>query len=336
MKIKFFTALSLGIFALSGAAFSANIGDVYGNDQVDRPVRSSTDTMVINNFSYGPPKPRATNVVITQPATVSQPTTANQPITMSSQPTMVAQPAYVQREVYQEQIVPVAVAQNDVRPSVMYRYEEPVSREWYAALKYVHTLASFTSKHYTDGVFCVGGEYCTDEFNFKPMLGFAASAGMNYDAEWRFELEGGYTGEYSTNADDVSFAISAPYLAVNALYNFSGATRSSLYFGPGLGIAFPTTEIHAGGTEIFFLNNTHGNSKERVASPMLALMAGYQWRIDERFALDLGYKLYTFSGTKQSLDFQLTPPAPADIHTFTNKTSWLINNAISLGLRYYF
>lgn len=303
MKKLFFTRnsaiLALGVFALPGFASA-------GSDGIK----------VINNFNYG------TNVTMGQPQTM-----------------LVARPAYVQPMVQPAAVVPVAVAPNVVQPSVL--RQVPVN-DWYAALKFEYTLASFTSRHYTDGVFCVvepGMEWtCKDDFNFKPMIGFAASVGKWYDPDWRFELEGGYTGHYADSSDDVEFAISAPYLTFNALYNFGGAYNKDggFYVGPGVGMAFPETEISGGGTEVFFLHN--GRTKQ-VISPMLALLLGYQFPISDSFAFDIGYKLSTFSGTSHSRDFQIWDginPATIETHTFTNKTGWLLNNAFSLGIRYYF
>jgi opacity protein-like surface antigen len=163
-------------------------------------------------------------------------------------------------------------------------------------------------------------------------MGFAVSAGWHYDSDWRFEFEGGYTGKYSNQADDVAFAMWAPYLTFNALYNTPEKTWGSFYVGPGLGIAFPTTKVSAGDMNVHFLE---GEEVKREFSPILALLAGYQYSFTERFVLDLGYKLSTFSGTDHSRDFQLTG-TPVQIHTFTNKTGWVLDNAFSIGVRYYF
>jgi opacity protein-like surface antigen len=268
---------------------------------------------VINNFNYGGAPIRSGKTIL------------------------VASPAYVQHNVSPEYVVPVAVADDDIRPSVL-RHEFVKTPWWYAAVKYVHTLSSFTSKHYTDGIYCVGGQYCEDKFSFEPMMGFAVSAGKWAGDLWRFELEGGYTGEYSDSADDVEFRISAPYLSINALYNFGGAGNETggFYIGPGLGVAWTQTGVSAGGTGVFFFA---GGETKREISPMLSLNAGYQLPISERIALDIGYRLWAFGGTDHSRDYQSWmngDPSTIETHTFTNKTGWLINNSLSLGLRWYF
>ncbi|MCL2748716.1 MAG: porin family protein [Alphaproteobacteria bacterium] len=306
MKKTFLIALGVGMFSLPIAHVSAanTVTKTYSGEGVK----------VINNFNLAaePIRPAAVYAAPT-------PVYVAQPVPMYTQ----APPPYA---------VPVAIDQDEVRPAVIRRVEEP-ERDWYAAIKYVHTLATFTSTHHTDGVYCVGGKYCVDHFNLVPMMGFALSAGTVYGDDWRFELEAGYTGQYSDSDEDVRFGISAPYLTFNALYNFGGAKNSGFYFGPGIGFAFPTTEITAGDTLVHFL---HKDSRRTVFSPMLAALAGFQWKFTEQFALDIGYKFYTFSGTEHSRDFQITLTPPTTSHKFTNKTGWLVNNAFSIGLRYYF
>jgi hypothetical protein len=302
MKFKFLSrvfAASVWTFVFGAFALDASAAG--------RVVHSGDGIKVINNFNYGQPQ------------------------------AWVARPAYVQRAVSPEYVVPVAVDAQEVQPSVIYSQPQaPWYRDWYAALKYVHTLTSFTSKHYTDGVYCVGGQYCEDKYSFETMMGFSASVGKSYGDNWRFELEGGYTGEYSDSVDDVEFSISAPYMGFNALYNFSGATNDGFYLGAGLGAAWTKTGVSAGGTEVFFLHN--GETK-REFSPMIALSAGYQMLLTDRLAFDIAYKLWTFGGTDHDRDFQtciLCDGSDDETHTFTNKTGWLINNSLSLGLRWYF
>jgi opacity protein-like surface antigen len=296
------------------------------------PAGAASGVDVKNNFNYGTvtsvrysrPKPQPRQV---QPSVLVQPV-------MVTQPSVIAQPVYPQQEYRSDAIVPVAYDNEDVRSSVLVRKPEKTQgkHNWYAALKYVQTFSSFSSKHYTDGNYCVGGVWCKDKFAFKPMMGLSVSAGKWYE-DWRLELEGGYTGQYSDSADDVKFGISAMYLTLNSLYNFSGKDSDGFYAGPGVGVAFPETEITSGGVDVHFLND---GAKKREVSPTVSLMLGYQWNIGDSFAVDLGYKIWTFSGTKHSRDFQIDQAGVITNHTFMNKTSWLINNSFSFGVRYYF
>ena len=315
MKKTFLIAMGAGMLSLPIAQESAA--------NTVTKTHSGEGVKVINNFNYGAAPIR--------PAVQAAPVYVAQP-----QPVLVAQPVPMYTQVPPAYAVPVAVEKDEVRPAVIKRVVPEPERDWYAAVKYVHTLATFTSKHYTDGIYCVGGAWCVDKFNMVPMFGFSLSAGTVYSDDWRFELEAGYTGQYSDSDEDVRFGISAPYMTINALYNFGGAKNSGFYFGPGLGFAFSTTEVTGGNTIVHFL---HNDSRKTEFSPMFAALAGFQWKFSEQFALDLGYKFYTFSGTEHSRDFQLwIPGSPPTIenHKFTNKTSWLMNNAFSIGLRYYF
>ncbi len=220
----------------------------------------------------------------------------------------------------------------DAVPPAMYPrdyYKRPFQRDWYGALKYVHTFASFKSKHYLDGVYCPGGQYCVDKYSFESMMGFTASVGRWYTKHWRIELEGGYTGEHSDAADDIEFAISAPYLTFNALYNTPEQRWGGFYVGPGLGIAFPMTRITGPST---FLT---GQETKRQFSPIAALHFGYQLPLGDRFALDIGYKFSTFMGTNHTRQVE-DAYDPSTTYDFTRKTGWVMNNSVSIGLRYYF
>jgi opacity protein-like surface antigen len=336
MKTKIFTTVLPVIFAVTSVDFAA------AAVSAKRTTQSADGVKVINNFNYG------TNVRLVQPAQNVRPVQAAQPryvarpVMYTEYPAQVEAPVAIAaknvRQVVAGDVQPIIV--EDVQPVVVRRESaaqfESADRhfyqDWYAGLKYVHTFANFTSKHYTNGVYCVGGQFCKDEYSFVSMMGLAASVGKWYDEDWRIELEGGWTGEYSDSADGIEFAFSAPYLTFSALYNFSGPNTGGFYAGPGAGIAFPTSRI----TGPVFLT---GSETKRQFSPMLALQLGYQYPFSDRFALDIGYKLSTFGGTDHTRQFELWDPNTGQslgIHDFTNKTGWFINNSLSIGLRYYF
>lgn len=300
MKKLIFTAVSLGICTWLPGAFGA--------------VGSDNGLKVVNNFNYK--------------------------VAYSRPPVLISAPMYVpsiQPQV-EETTGDKARKPSVIRPKVY--YPGTSVHDWYAALKYVHTLTSFTSDYNWNGLTPVSltpfDENWSDKISTETMMGFAVSVGKNYNADWRVELEGGYTGEYSDSADGVKFAISAPYLTFNALYNFAGNNNTGFYIGPGLGMAFPMTEISSEGPGAdWFL---HGDTTRREFSPMFAAVAGFQWFIEENLALDIGYKFYTFSGTKheRDLNFWYSDPDTAQVTTFTADTGWLTNHGISIGLRYYF
>ncbi len=301
MKKLIFTALSLGICTWLPGAFGA--------------VGSGNGLKVVNNFDYKVAYSRPP-VLISAPMYVpSLPPSQVEETTCNK-----AQPAPVRQKFY---------------------YNDSFARDWYAAIKYVHTLTSFTSDYNWTGLTPVSltpfNNNWSDKFSMENMMGFAVSAGKNYNAEWRFELEGGYTGEHSDSADGIKFAISAPYLTFNVLYNFAGNNQTGFYIGPGLGFAFPMTEISSEGPGAFWF--LHGDATKREFSPMFAAIAGFQWFIEENLALDIGYKFYTFSGTKHERDLSFwdgVDPDTAQVTIFTADTGWLMNHGISIGLRYYF
>lgn len=302
MKKLIFTAVSLGICTWLPGAFGA--------------VGSDNGLKVANNFNYK--------------------------VAYSRPPVLIAAPMYVPN-LPPSQVEETICCKAKPSPAIRQRAynTRPLANDWYAAIKYVHTMTSFTSDYNWNGLTPVSltsfDENWSDKFSTETMMGFAVSVGKNYNADWRVELEGGYTGEYSDSADGVKFAISAPYLTFNALYNFAGNNQTGFYIGPGLGMAFPMTEISSEGPGAdWFL---HGDVTKREFSPMFAAVAGFQWFIEENLALDIGYKFYTFSGTKHERDLNFwdgIDPDTAQVTTFTADTGWLTNHGISIGLRYYF
>ena len=89
-------------------------------------------------------------------------------------------------------------------------------------------------------------------------------------------------------------------------------------------ISFPMTELIGDGfTDI-------GNGKHTGVSPMGALMFGYTHKLDDNLVLDLRYRFAGTWGSKQ----ERTYGGANDV--MTNKIGFIMDNSISLGIRYEF
>ena len=73
--------------------------------------------------------------------------------------------------------------------------------------------------------------------------------------------------------------------------------------------------------------------KKTSIVPMAALMFGYTQKLDDNLVLDIRYRLAGMTGMKQKFDFQ----DRYDVnHWFQNKIDTILDNSISVGIRYEF
>jgi opacity protein-like surface antigen len=197
--------------------------------------------------------------------------------------------------------------------------------KWYAGASLFYNRAVFESKHLTNGVYDSSDPYSKDKFSIG-QLGGGLSFGQKFSQNWRLEGEAGWFGKYSEQENGAEFSIHTPYVLANVLYDMDVRAWGGFYFGAGIGMAFPTTSLESWR---FF----DGDQKKTSVSPMGALMVGYQYPIYERFWLDVKYRLSGFNGTKHTRPWMATSNV---VYDFTNKTGFILNNTLFVGVRYDF
>lgn len=199
--------------------------------------------------------------------------------------------------------------------------------KWYAGANIFYNLAKFESKHLTNGVYDSSDPYSKDDFSVG-QLGGAISFGQKFNKNWRLEAEAGYFSKYDEQEEGADFGISAPYLIANVMYDMDLKDWGGFYFGAGIGAAFVTTSLES--WRLF-----SGDKKKTSVSPMGALMIGYQYPINEKFFLDVRYRLSGFNGTEHTQQW-MANDGNDTIYDFTNDTGFILNNALSVGVRYEF
>lgn len=205
---------------------------------------------------------------------------------------------------------------------VTYSYADKVKSGWYGALRAELSFLSWKNKYSTTGSPSdLGSDH--DDYSFKPLFTGDIAFGKRINYFWRGEVEGGYISEFSDSDMGVTFKLSIPYIMANGYYDFA----NGFYLGAGAGIAFPMTEIIADG-----FTDT-GNSKHTGVSPMGALMFGYSHKLDDNLVLDLRYR---FAGTWGSSQDRKYIDSSSIEQTFTNKIGFIMDNSVSLGIRYEF
>lgn len=226
-------------------------------------------------------------------------------------------------------VTPAFSAQKAARPSyltrnkngsynVTYSYTDKAKSGWYGSLRAELALLNWKNKYSTDAV-PLDSSADHDDFSFEPVFNANMAFGKRINYFWRAEVEAGYLFEFTDKDDGVEYSFSTPYLIANGYYDFT----NGLYVGAGLGVALPITKLDAPG-----FTDT-GNRTEVGVSPMGALMFGYTHKLDDNMVLDLRYRFAGFWGTEQEREL-------ADVYYFKNKMGFVMDNSLSIGIRYEF
>ena len=156
----------------------------------------------------------------------------------------------------------------------------------------------------------------------EAVIGGGLSVGRTFDYFWRAEVEAGVIGQFEDDDFGTTFKMTVPYLMANGYYGFA----NDFYVGAGLGIALP--KVHWQGA--FF---SGGDSTERNVSPMIGLMGGWSYKLDYNLVLDLRYRLAMFWGPEHEREFVHTD---FNSYVISNDVGMVLDNSISVGLRYEF
>lgn len=156
-----------------------------------------------------------------------------------------------------------------------------------------------------------------DDYSFEPVFGGDIFVGYAFNKSWRLDVEGGMIGSFEDSDDGFSFKMTVPYMILNGYRDFS----NGLYVGLGAGVALPKTELSG---EFYPENRT-----KRESSLMGALMLGWSNRLSEDMVMDLRYRLAVFDGTTHSRVLN-----GGDL--FKNEIGMVLDNSVSVGLRYEF
>ncbi len=200
---------------------------------------------------------------------------------------------------------------------VTYDYTDKAKDGWYVGARASLSLMNWENEYSSNDPLVDSG-YDNDEYSFESVYGGSFFVGRRFNYFWRAELEGGLIGQFEDKDDGFEFQLTVPYLLANGYYDFA----NGVYVGAGLGIALPKTELDGAAFE-------SGGRSERSVSPMGALMVGYSHRLDYNLILDMRYRLAAFGGTEHSRTLD-------NGYKFTNDIGLILDNSISLGIRYEF
>ena len=230
-------------------------------------------------------------------------------------------------------VTPTFAATKAARPSyltrnkngsydVTYSYTDKAKSGWYGAVRAELNFLNWKNKYSTTGDPAdLGSDH--DDYSFEPVFGVNISFGKHINYFWRGEIEAGYVTKFIDKDSGAEFSLSLPYVMANGYYDFT----NGLYLGAGLGVAFPITAIDAA----YFIDS--GNRQHIGVSPMGSIMAGFSHKLDDNLVLDLRYRLAGTSGSTQERKYL---DGSSIKQTFQNKIGLILDNAISVGVRYEF
>lgn len=203
------------------------------------------------------------------------------------------------------------------RYDVTYAYTDKQKSGWYGVLRAELAFLNFKNKYSSDVALDPSEDH--DNYSFEPVFAVNGAVGMRIDYFWRADLELGYLTRFTDEDEGYKFTLDVPYLMANGYYDFT----NGLYVGAGLGIAFPTTTWDS----VVFTDA--GNRSKTSVSPMVGLMLGYTYKLDDNMVLDLRYRIAGLNGVKHKREMN-------SVNYFQSKTGLILDNSISIGLRYEF
>lgn len=206
---------------------------------------------------------------------------------------------------------------------VTYNYKDKAKTGWYVGGRAELSFLNWKNKYSSD-FGGVNSDADSDKYSFEPVFGGSLSFGRTINYFWRAEVEGGFIGSFDDKDNGAEFQMSIPYLMANGYYDFT----NGLYVGAGLGLALPITELD---DPIF----ESGDRTKTTVAPMAGVMLGYSHRLDTNLVFDVRYRLAgVFANSKQKRSWQEI--SDEQNYYFQNKIGLILDNSISVGLRYEF
>lgn len=205
---------------------------------------------------------------------------------------------------------------------VTYDYKDKAKTGWYLTGRAELSMLNFENKYSSSDGFDADESNNKDKYSFERVFGGSLAAGKKIQYFWRAELEGGYLGYFEDEDEVAKFSISMPYLMASGYYDFT----NGLYVGAGIGATLAQYKISG--------DYFNGYDKEKTTfSPMAGLMVGWTHTLDDNLVLDLRYRLAGMTGAEIKMNFQDTDD---NTYWFKTKTGMILDNSLSLGIRYEF
>ena len=202
---------------------------------------------------------------------------------------------------------------------VTYDYTDKAKNGWYVGGHVALNLMNWENEYSSADPLIA--DSASDKYSFESVFGGGLFVGKTFKYFWRGEVEAGLLGQFEDKDNIASFELTIPYLMANGYYDFV----NGLYVGAGLGIAVPTTALDG---SVY----VDGDRKSSIVSPMVGIMVGYSHELDYNLTLDIRYRLAGLMGP----DHERIMTDGIDSYTFKNEIGLILDNSVSVGIRYDF
>lgn len=210
---------------------------------------------------------------------------------------------------------------------VTYDYTDKAKTGWYIGARADLNFWNWKNKYSVDDAMnelgIVDPDYSSDEYSFEPVFGGSLFGGTRFAYFWRAELEAGYLGYFQDKDAAAEFTMQIPYVMLNGYYDFT----NGLYLGAGIGAAMPITTI-----DMVWADGS--DRTEYGFSPMAGVMLGYSYELDYNLVLDVRYRLSGLFGADHRINDIYDNQN--GVHWFQNDIDFILDNSISVGIRYEF
>ncbi len=166
-----------------------------------------------------------------------------------------------------------------------------------------------------------------DKYSFENVWGASLALGMGFDENLRGDIELGITSKFEDSDDIAEYTLQSQYIMANVYRDF----ESGFYLGVGLGAAKVTAGL---GGALF----DSKKQEESITSIKVGLSAGYATKIADNMFVDFRYRLSGLKSAEISNSSFLWDDVEGDYVSYSLriKSDLLVENALSVGLRFYF
>lgn len=216
---------------------------------------------------------------------------------------------------------PLSVAYQPA-PTPIRTYTPHARSNWYLGGRVGADMLTWKNKYKAPAEYIIGPDADHDDYTFEPVFGADIFLGYHFTPAVRGDIEIGYMSEFEDSDNGYTFKMSTFYGTFNAYYDFV----NHFYLGGSIGFAFPRVSLS--GLDV----NAAGSESD--LSMIFALMGGYTFDLSEEVVLDLRYRLSGHWGPK--FERTITRTDPAAVFNLETDVGFVLDNQISIGLRYEF
>ena len=217
-----------------------------------------------------------------------------------------------------------------VQPNNNVQYATPRSSgnmeyEWYLSANVAMNLWSWGTEYESD-YSGTNISFDNDDYSFESVFGGSVAIGKLFESGMRADVELGLSSEFSDSDEIAEYSLSAPYVMANVYYDFD----SGVFLGAGLGITRPEVKLDGS----LFGNKEYSKTGLSIK---VGATVGYSAHVADNAYVDFKYRLSGFRGPDLTNAFLWDQYVGTDeVYSLNVKTGIVFENALSVGVRFYF